>query len=78
MRWTCLSLVAIRPILADRPECADCGERAVETFARQDDTGNDDALATAQKIDETLGKASDCLHKAIRSTAQDRRPDRKK
>jgi hypothetical protein len=60
MRWTCLSLVAIRPILADNRNVQIAARRAVETFATGD-IDNHDALATAQKIDETLGKASDCL-----------------
>jgi Family of unknown function (DUF6535) len=58
MRWTCLSLVAVRPILADNQYA----KHTVELFARADDTGNNDVLAAAQKIDETLEKASGCLY----------------
>jgi hypothetical protein len=64
MRWTCLSLVAIRPILEDSEYVqgwAMGAMRAMRSFTEQDDTGNDDALAGAQKIDETLEKAKDCL-----------------
>jgi hypothetical protein len=61
MRWTCLSLAAIRPILADNRTVQDRAARAMELFADVDDTGNKDALAAAQKINETLKKASGCL-----------------
>ena len=44
-RWTCLSIVAIRPILGDR-------NLLIDWFASADD---------AQKIDETIQKASGCL-----------------
>ena len=60
IRWTCLSLVAIRPILADKV-VQHGATRALELFAEEDDTGNKDALAAAQKIDETVQKARDCL-----------------
>ena len=60
-RWTCLSLMAIRPILADHPDVQSSASQAVESFARPDDIGNNDALAGAQKIDKTLQKARDCL-----------------
>jgi hypothetical protein len=61
MRWTCLSLVAIRPILADNRDVQRRATRAMILFAEEDDTGNNDALAGAQKINKTLQKASDCL-----------------
>jgi hypothetical protein len=62
-RWTCLSLVAIRWILADADDqdVQFRARRAMEQFAEADETGNKDALAGAQKIDETLQKARDCL-----------------
>jgi hypothetical protein len=60
MRWTCLSLMAIRQILAEMPVQFEM-DQVMEAFATADDTGNSDALATAQKIDETLQKARDCL-----------------
>ena len=59
-RWTCLSLVAIRPILGENLDVQSSTGRTVESFASVD-TGNNDALAGAQKIDETLQKARDCL-----------------
>ena len=61
MHWTCLSLVAIRPILADSWEVWHGAMRAIAWGAEEDDTGNNDALAAAQKINKTLEKASDCL-----------------
>jgi len=70
-RWTCLSLVAIRPILADDQGVESWARHAVESFAWADDTGNNDAPAAAQKVDETLQKASDCLlrlHEALDET----------
>ena len=60
MRWTCLSLIAIRPILADN--LVQFWPRGVMArLAMEDDTGNNDDLATVQKIDESLQRASDCL-----------------
>jgi hypothetical protein len=61
MRWTCLSLVAIRPTLETDGFLHHCAREVTESFARADDTGNNDALAVSQKIDETLQKASVCL-----------------
>ena len=60
-RWTCLSLVAIGPILEDGERVQYRTRGTMESFARADKTGNRDALASAQQIDETLQKASDCL-----------------
>ena len=63
MRWTCLSLVAIRPILAAKSGAQYFAKVTMEKFSRENDTGNDDdALEAARKIEETLKKASDCLH----------------
>jgi Family of unknown function (DUF6535) len=61
MRWTCLSLVAFRLSLEDNPSVPNIAGGTMEAFAREDETGNNDALATARKIDETLKKASSCL-----------------
>jgi hypothetical protein len=58
MRWTCLSLVAIRAILENNKFIQDSTTWAMESFAN---TGNNDALTGAQNIDKTLQKASDCL-----------------
>jgi hypothetical protein len=61
MRWTCLSLVAIRPILADNQQVQFWARQTMEWFAEEDDTGNNDALAATQHINKTLQKASNCL-----------------
>jgi hypothetical protein len=61
MRWTCLSLVAIRQTLVDNEYVERGAMWAMESFAKADDTGNNDALAGAQKINETLWKARNCL-----------------
>ena len=58
MRWTCLSLVAIRPILADNQQVQFWARETMHWFATADDTGNNDAMAAAQKINETVQKAS--------------------
>ena len=63
MRWTCLSLVAVRPILEHSMISQHSARWAIESFAMADDTGNMDDLAAAQKIDETLQKASGCLNR---------------
>jgi hypothetical protein len=71
MRWTCLSLVAIRPILEDNRSVQHWARETMDWFAKEDDTGNNDALAGAQKFDETLQKASGCLsrlYNALRKT----------
>ena len=71
MRWTCLSLVAIRLILADDKRVQSWARETIERFARADDTGSNDTLAAAQKINETLQKAGDCLfrlYNALRKT----------
>ena len=62
-RWTCLSLVAIRQNLGDNQQVQTWAGQAMERFAEQDDTGNNDALlvSPAQRINETLEKASVCL-----------------
>jgi hypothetical protein len=70
-RWTCLSLVAIRLILADNQDVQIWARRTMKWFAEADDTGNKDALAAAQKINETLQKAGGCLfelYDALRKT----------
>ena len=62
MRWTCLLLMAIRSILEDNRNVQFQGRRGMNRFAEEDDgAGSNDALATAQKISETLKKARDCL-----------------
>jgi hypothetical protein len=61
MRWTCLSLVAIRPNLENNGWARYWAGDAVNSFAWRDDTGNREALAGAQKIDGNLKKARKCL-----------------
>ena len=61
MRWTCLSLVAIRPILANNGVVQFWARQTMESLAGTDDTGNNDALATAQKINDAVQNASECL-----------------
>ena len=61
MRWTCLSLVAIRPILENSWVVQRYTVDAMNQFAEKDDTGNNDGLASAQKIDETARRARRCL-----------------
>jgi hypothetical protein len=74
-RWTCLSLVAIRPILADNLNVQIWARRTMESFAREDDTaGGNDNLAAAQRIDRTVQKASFCLlqlHNALCGQTED-------
>ena len=61
MRWTCLSLVAIQQILEDNRDVWDGVTWVMDRLAEQDDSGNNDALAGAQKVDGTVQKARDCL-----------------
>ena len=60
IRWTCLSLMAIRRTLDDNKEVQMRAGEAMKSFARVD-IGNDDALTGAQKVGETLQKAKDRL-----------------
>jgi len=63
MRWTCLSLVAVRPIL-DSDQLRDYAQAALKWLETpvDDDTGEEQALTCVQKITETLNKASCCLN----------------
>ena len=61
MHWTCLSLVAIRPILEGNQDVRFRARQAMIWFERAGDTGNHDALAGAQKIIETFQKTKSCL-----------------
>ena len=63
-RWTCLSLVSIRPILENNKDLQGHVAAVVEaliSFSMVDDTGNNDVLATTQKIDGTIRKANECV-----------------
>ena len=59
MRWTCLSLVAIRPILEDNRYVQMCARKTMDWFERADDTGSNDALVAAQEVDRTLQEQGD-------------------
>src|SRR5713226_9128585 len=61
MRWTCLSLVAIRPILKYNSLAQLRARFALDSFAREDDTGKGEALVGVRKIDGNLQKAKGCL-----------------
>jgi uncharacterized protein DUF6535 len=61
MRWTCLSLVAIRQNLENNDWVQYRAMKAVDSFARRGVIGNREALAGARKIDKNLQKASECL-----------------
>ncbi len=64
MRWTCLSLVAIRQVLEDNWDVrSNAGEAAVILLAKEGDTSNDQALTCAQKLDKTFKNARECLYK---------------
>jgi hypothetical protein len=70
-RWTCLSLVAIRPILTDNQQVQIRVSQTLGWFAGADDTGNNDGTAAVHKINMTLQKASNCLFRlydALRQT----------
>jgi hypothetical protein len=70
-RWTCLSLAAIGQVLENNVIFRQSATLAIDSYAKADDTGDDDALAATQKMNETLKKASDCLHQlycALRGT----------
>ena len=73
MRWTCLSLVAIRSVLSDNDPVDRCAEATIEELAKlAKEVGfivNNDALATATalRIDEAIRKAKDCLDQSYRA-----------
>ena len=62
-RWTCLSTLAIRRVLEKNEEMRNGVTWATGLFAREDDSGNKEALACARKIDKTLQKARECLNR---------------
>jgi hypothetical protein len=61
MRWTCLSLVAVQQNLESSSYARDDASLAVHRVSSAYGMDNNDELAGAQKIDETLQKARDCL-----------------
>ena len=65
--------MVIRPILEDEWNVQFPVEQALKSLARAGGTGNRDALAGAQKVDETVQKAVDCLfqlHNALPETEE--------
>src|SRR5258708_24018302 len=71
MCWTCLSLVAIRPILENNEGVQQRARVAVNSFAWEDGTGNHEALASARKIDGNLQKARQCLIRLVRELPEE-------
>ena len=65
MRWTCLSLMAIRPVLEDNLDVRRWAKETMELFAGAYD--NNDALECAQKIDETLHQTNNILSQIYRT-----------
>jgi hypothetical protein len=64
IRWSCLSLVAIRKILEDDWDVRSNAGEAVTSLAEEDNTtGNNQALTRAQKADKTLHNARKRLDK---------------
>ncbi len=61
VRWTCLSLIAIRPILENHGVVQFFATEVVISFAREGDPGDGEALDCARKIDGNLQKARGCL-----------------
>src|SRR5258708_16783856 len=70
MRWTCLSLIAIRPILENNRVVQHYAMGAVNLFASLDDTGSREAKAGARKIDGNLQKARECLFRLYRGSGR--------
>ncbi len=65
MRWTCLSLVAIRPILGSEGSRSRFhAQRALDwlEIPVDDDTGEEHAVTCFQKITETFNEALGCLN----------------
>jgi hypothetical protein len=58
-RWTCLSLMAIRPILASNRSLQDDARLASQRLERRDNAGEEQTRA--KKIIEALDKASKCI-----------------
>ena len=69
MRWTCLSLVAIRPILEENGDVRKWAEETIGWFESADE--NKDALACVQKIDKTLLQANEILSQLCRTLPED-------
>jgi hypothetical protein len=64
MRWTCLSLMSVRPILARNSSVQMYARMAVALFGKgEDDTNHEhrQTLTVARKIDETFERAWGCL-----------------
>jgi Family of unknown function (DUF6535) len=61
IRWTCLSLTAIRPLLESDQSLHEDARLNLERLRRRDNTGEGQAPTRTEKIIETLNKASGCL-----------------
>jgi Family of unknown function (DUF6535) len=62
MRWTCLSLVAIRPVLESNWLLHNDARLASQRLERRDNTGDEEPTPTrVEKIIETFDKALGCL-----------------
>ena len=61
IHWTCLSLLTIRSILKRNTLVQNKAKLTIETFARGDDTGDDQALTAAQNVDGTFRDARSFL-----------------
>lgn len=61
-RWSCLSLVTIQHILKDNWDVRFNASEAVTWLSEGDDTGNNQALTRAQKVDKTLERAREHLY----------------
>ena len=63
MRWSCLSLVAIRQILENDWDVRSNAGEAVTSLTKEDNTSNNQSLTRAQKADKTLQNAGERLSK---------------
>jgi hypothetical protein len=71
MHWTCLSLVDIQQSLKGNQQVEDYADFAVESLAGKANSSDAQAVTGAQKIDETLKDARECLYNiydALRET----------
>jgi Family of unknown function (DUF6535) len=60
-RWTCLSLVAIRPILESESSLRNDAKLALQQLERTDNTGQEPNPTRVEKIIETFNQALKCL-----------------
>ncbi|KAH9988446.1 hypothetical protein BJV74DRAFT_839399 [Russula compacta] len=62
MRWTCLSLIVIRPILEHNTWVSRAAEAAVTSLEREEDAGDGRVLPVVQNMEETFEKAQNYLN----------------